>query len=387
MRESISKEWKQIIVDFTDETKSFIVESIHPVFVWKSAPQKRVKLRAQLAPYNFATQVTKLADGKYEFKLSKTHSKKFAEFVRDFRSMIGDSLDDKWDDILAGKSLKLETFEENSLHIELLSSENLCSTQRGNEYSSLIQIDGVTREIIASVPIQDGQGICFDDKGNICVLEGNEIHIYNENLENISSIDVCISYGVGLTFNQDRFYVTVPSKNYVKAIHSKNTDLSEIIRVPSPISVRVHCGSTYILCAHFLAIIQRSMDSNSTPIVLFEKKGSVVSFSDFIIVDNIAFILDSFDGNIYKYEFLTGELKLVNISGYHPSGNPQCICSYEHNQILISETDNNKISSFFSRDSGDHFHFIGEYPFEDFLPNKIATRSRYIFATALNSPL
>ena len=181
-----------------------------------------------------------------------------------------------------------------------------------NNYSALIRMDGITLEAI-SVPLRDGQGICLNDAGNICVLDnGKGIHIYNENLECIRRISFFVSNGVGLTFSNNTFYVTSPSQNCVtKADH--DSILSEIF-VPNPISVRVHFGATYILCGNNLTLILPAVGSESIPIVLFEQRGSMVTFSDFIIVDNIAFILDSFAGDIYKYELLTGESKLLNFS-------------------------------------------------------------------------
>ena len=434
----LTDEWVAVFEDNlknqNSETKNIIaiiVKNIHPVFVWKSARLNRVKLRAQLAPYNFATQVIVLADGKYEFKLSKNHKKIFARLIADLNNMEGDSWQEKWKNVLDGK-LKLENItqenklqegKESSLKLtnkgasskrryEELNSRNCTvpsKVYRPNEHSSLIRMDGISQEI-KSVPLQDGQGICLNDDGNICVLDnGNGIHIYNENLEKIKTISFFVSCGVGLTFSNNTFYVATPLKNCVlKADHHS---IHSRIFVPNPMSVRVHCGGTYILCGNNLTYILPSLESESTPvpIVLFEHKQSIMSnfilehiafpdlwfdikqsmvtFSDFIIVDNIAFILDSVAGDIYKYDLVTGELKLVKIPENPPSGNPQCICSYEHNQILVSETDNHKISSFLPRSSffarGDYFQYIGDYPLKDFQPNKITTKGRYIFTTAL----
>ena len=405
---SLSDEWDAVLTHFKNNPTAevaIIVPNIHPVFVWKSAKFKRVKLRAQLAPYNFATQVTLLADGNYEFKLSKNHKKIFARLAGDLYNMEGNSWRDKLQNVLNGKTLKGENLAQENKFTEGKETPFMLPNQgtsikrrfeelnnssgplspklsRSNEYSSLIQMDGISRKIIKSIPLQDGQGICINDDGHICVLDnGNGIHIYNENLEKITTISFFVSCGIGLTFSNNTFYVVSPLKNCVlkadhQSIHSK-------IFVPNPVSVRVHCGGTYILCGNNLTCILPSLSGESIPMVLLEQKGSMVTFSDFIIVDNIAFILDSFEGNIYKYDLRSGELKLVCITDCSPSGNPQCICSYEHNQILVSETDNHKISSFLARDSGDGFQYIGEYPFEDFQPNKISTKGKYIFTTAL----
>lgn len=386
----LSDEWIHIFQSFTENTE-LIVKDIHPVFVWKSTTQKRVKLRAQLAPYNFATQVI-LVDGKYEFKLSTNHKKKFAELARDLRNMEGESMAEKWNNVLAGKPLKISEEEENQSNAEIETTlqhfplpiqgekrtfHNLNDKFKSN--SSLIRIDGITKSI-EKVLLKDGQGICLNDEGNICVLDpGEGIHVFNDNLTKISKIDFILPGSVGLTYHQEKFYVTVPLKNYIKIFHTQNISLSNIIQLPNPISIRVYCGSIYILSVNNLTLIH----GNSSPVLLFEEKGSMVSFSDFIILDNNAFILDSFQGFIYKYELLTGKLNLTNIRDHQASGNPQCICLYENTQILISESDNNKISSFFLRDFGDWFNFITEYKLENFQPNKIVTKGKYIFTTAL----
>ena len=400
MSDTLSVEWIAVFERFLANPNSgapIIVQEIHPVFVWKSAPQKRVKLRAQLAPYNFATHVEVQNDKKYEFKLSKNHKKIFSRLTNELYNMEGNSWEAKWKTVLNGKSLKLgnktqdNKLQESPNQVTALkrnfkelnnSNGNLSKIYRSNEYSSLIRMDTLTKDT-KSVSLQDGQGICLNAEGDICVLDnGNGIHIFNENLEWTKTISFFVSSGVGLTFSQNTFYVVSPMKNCV--LKADDQTIRSRIFVPNPMSVRVHCGGTYVLCGNNLTYILSLLGSDSTSIVLFEEKGSMVTFSDFIIVDNIAFILDSFAGDIYKYDLLGGELKMLEIPEYQPSGNPQCICSYEHNQILVSETDNHKISSFLSRGSGDHFQYFGEYPFGDFQPNKITSKGgRYIFSTAL----
>ena len=407
----LSEEWVDIFERFVKSGNEDLIEivkviHIHPVFVWKSNRLNRVKLCALLSPYQFATQVIRNGD-KYEFKLSKNHKKIFAYLIRDINNMKGDSWQEKWQNVIKGKPLKdinrkkaensapkkkLQVDKESSFKLprpnqrksskrkfEELNNSNVPSkVYRSNEHSSLIRMDGISRNV-KSVPLQDGQGICLNDEGNICVLDnGNGIHIYNENLEWIKTISFFVSSGVGLTFSNNTFYVATPLKNCV--LKADDQTIQSKIFVPNPMSVRVHCGGTYILCGNNLTFL---LGSEIIPIVLFEEKGSMVTFSDFVIVDNIAFILDSFAGDIYKYDLLTGDLNLAKIRENPPSGNPQCICSYEDKQILISETDNHKISSFFARDSGDHFQYIGDYPLENFQPNKITTKGKYIFTTAL----
>ena len=412
VEETLSLEWKLIFDNCiqSETPPKLIVENIHPVFV----PNQRanhVKLSTQLHPHKIATQLNKQSDGKYEIILSNNHKKIFVQMIKDLNNMEGDSWNEKWKNIEAGKPLKpgnlsiRNKLQEGNKETSFKSPNQGTSIKRkfeevnnisvplkvyrSNEHSSLIQINGITRET-KSVPLQDGQGICLNDEGHICVLDnGNGIHIYNENLEWIKTIDF-IQCGVGLTFSQDIFYVALQSRNCIKKIHSNMNRESSTIYFPNPISVRVHCGSTYVLSSSTLVCFLSSITDENIPMVLFQEKGSMVSFSDFIIVDNIAFILDSFDGKIYKYDLSSVESKVVVDIGndltsgkYSPSGNPQCICSYENNQILVSETDNNKISAFLSRDSGDHFQYIGDYPLGDFQPNKITTKGKYIFTTAL----
>ena len=401
--ETLSEEWILIFDNCKQKetTPNLIVENIHPVFVPKENQANRVILSTRLLPYKIATQLNKQSDGKYEVKLTNNHKKIFVQMIKYLNNMEGESWNEKWKNV--GKPLKSENLSSKNKLQEGKETSSKSPNQgtsnkrkfeevnnisfpskvyRSNEHSSIIRIDGISGEK-KLVPLQDGQGICLNDEGHICVLDnGNGIHIYSENLEKIKTIDF-IQHGAGLTFSQEIFYVTIPSKNCVKKIHSKHLDSTANIYLPDPISVRVHCGSTYILSSTTLVCLLPSITNGNIPMLVFEERGSMVTFSDFIIVDNIAFILDSFNGYIYKYDLLNGELNIVKIPGNPPSGNPQCICSYEHNQILVSETDNNKISSFLSRDSGDHFRFIEEYPLGDFQPNKITTKGKYIFTTAL----
>ena len=376
-KDKLPVEWENIF-ECTNNNPSalnFTVENINPVFVWKSRAKTTVKLRKQLEPHQFTTTVKILSDKKYQFDLPKGTVDKFKNLINDLRKMDGDSWNNKWDNVLARGFPSPKKIEETPLQ----SNQSLF---RSN--SSLIRLNGTLVEKV--IQLHDGQGICLNDQGHICVVDnGNGILLFDENLEYFNTINLQ-DFGIELTFDgfQKKFYIT--SENCISTIDASNFEFVPIFQIPNPISVRVYYGSTYILSGNNLTYIIK-ITNGYIPISLFDIQW--VSFSDFIIFDeinsekNIAYILDSFSGNIYKYNLLTGEMSMVDTLKYQPSGNPQCICSYEHNQILISEPKNKKIVSFIPRNS-DSFQYFWEYTFEDFRPNKITTKGQFIFTTGLN---
>ena len=236
---------------------------------------------------------------------------------------------------------------------------------------------------------------CFNDEGYLCVLVRNTILLFDDDFVEQGEIKVenfnppLNGSGIRLYFIEDTFYITDTQQNKVYMIKE---GLTTFISAACPKAVCYHDGLLYILGKTYLEVVkEQKLGSERIPMVLFEEKGSMVTFSDFIIVDNIAFILDSFAGDIYKYDLLTRAKTATKVyfRGNPRSVNPQCIYSCEKNkQILISETDNHKISSFLL-ESGDHFRFIEEYPLTDenyiFKPHKIIAKSKKIFVHVENT--
>ena len=141
------------------------------------------------------------------------------------------------------------------------------------------------------------------------------------------------------------------------------------------VSVCVHNTHTFVLGPNYLSIkIPRFgiMELFTLP---------NVAFSDFIIIEESAFILDSFNGVIYKY-YLGGAhfgksddiLKRVKIYPETTLENPQGICSFVGNTILVSQADKQVITQFKFTSNND-LEFIREFSTKDYKPNKLVSKN------------
>ena len=405
---SLSQEWANIFEQLSNTeaaNKTMIVTNIHPVFVWKSAIQKHVKLRPQLAPYMFVTKVIQLTDGKYEFKLSKNHSKKFTIMIRDIKGMEGDTWNAKWQNILNGKENLIP--KENKLHkekeISLKLSNQITSIQHRFEKvhkpgSSLFP-EETNRETILEQWLQnnlnraiytpfnqstnknilytlynlDGySAVCFNNSRSIvCALDNSGIHFFKITAENIEEFDFTaenfrLDEPVGISSFKDNYYIPIFKKNHVK-IKGK---IEDIIKIPNPVSVNF----PYVLSTtSFYKIGKVGIET------LFDMKSPgelpTISFSDFIMYKNkLAIILNSFDGKLYGYNCSErGECIELKVNpNYKISGNPRSICQYNEDTIFIAETDNRKISIFKIMNEGPNIYldYIDELRL-DFKPTKV----------------
>ena len=420
MSRKLTEEWVEVFDNFIANENSiddFTVKDIHPVFVWKSQPECKTKLCSIVkSPVNFIAEVTLTGDDfnkQYQFKLNSiNHKKNFRTVIEALQKVEGDSWIDKWNEAIKNKFLigtkktspgitfdeyKLTQSTVNEQTIQIVNTQPILEkrkygpTQIGiqtkkfksNDNSKLIRINRITKETI-SVPLLEGQGICINDEGNICVLDiGNGIQIYNENLECIKKISFNLPQGIGLSFYQKQFYITCPLKNSVILLNNTGTPTKKTFA--NPISVRVYYGRTYILCGNSFICDLQSL-SESVPAELIERNylGVNVTFSDFDIIDNFAFILDS-NGIIHRYDFLSGEITQQTIEDYKVSENPSGICrlnSDNNNQIFIAESENCKISSFIIEDNYME-KLAKEYLMQNYEPIKIVSNKKHVFATAI----
>ena len=113
-------------------------------------------------------------------------------------------------------------------------------------------------------------------------------------------------------------------------------------------------------------------------------KSQNVVFSDFIIINKVAFILDSLNGVIYKYFLLDGPLEKVNINTQLE--NPQGICSYVENTILVSQPDKQVITQLRFSANND-LEFFREFSTKDYQPNKLISKNNFIYSTTFKQTL
>ena len=261
--------------------------------------------------------------------------------------------------------------------------EQTLKKQKSNQHSVLIRIDRITSHF-SEKTLKDGQGICLNDSEEICVLDnGNGICFYNENLENLDNDimpdtlrDNC---GTSLFFDKNQFILCVP-KSQILLLCKKGSELSYEDKFPNLVSVCVHNSYTFVLGSDYLAI----KIPNFKVLELCRKPN--VAFSDFKIIGESIFILDSFNGIIHQYYFgvhlYEESLKIVKIN-YYPETtlkNPQGICSYVGNTILVSQADKQVITQFKFTSNND-LEFIQEISTKDYKPNKLISKNNFIYST------
>ena len=148
--------------------------------------------------------------------------------------------------------------------------------------------------------------------------------------------------GTSLFFDKNRFIFCVPISQILLLCKKDEEIVYEHKyeeKFPNLVSVCVHEEYTFVLGTNYLAIRipKFTLELCSIP---------NVSFSDFLIIGESIFILDSLNGVIYQYYlclFGRGPLKIVKINT--TLQNPQGICSYVDNTILVAsrQTSHNTI--------------------------------------------
>lgn len=180
-------------------------------------------------------------------------------------------------------------FNESDVPLKKMRSNEQCSAH------TITTIKTKENEIV----LLRADDICLNDKKCICLLDSDRIIIlHNDNYEEEIVADIpkkCV--GARLTFHEDIFYVTEPQKHTIYKISGSQTSK---IRVRNPKLVRFYRDSMYILSSTCLL---KMVDN--VPRKLFEEEGSEINFSDFFILNNVAFILDSVVGTIFSFELTT----------------------------------------------------------------------------------
>ena len=419
----LSEEWQQIFVNTKNQNfvsaTMFSLADFRPVFVWKSKKQNKIKLRDAMSQLcgvkSLSVQFSKT--DKYHFTLNKTAQTNFGKGVKALDEIKGDSWTDKWDE-----AIKLHSMRNASSGVSNVNENDSCQLQgttqsvvsnvnendllqlqgttqskkrkipftnitgtknyKPNDFSSLIRISK-NFETDITAPLREGRGICFNDKGNVCVLDnGVGIQIYEENLKIIDTISFQKHNGVGLSFNQKQYYIPFSSRNIVE-IYNENSKW-EKIHVKNPISVCVNDSSIYILSRDRFEVHFKSLQGILGPLELFkmeELKLPNVEFSDFIIDGISALLLDSCSGDIYQFDLLdpnlTNKTQLRSTKNEElENRNSSSICHFK-DEFFVSESNNWKI-----RCLDTSFQFMLYYETEPFQPNKITANHQFIFATA-----
>ena len=429
-------EWAVLLETLSSDpdslNKEITVTEIHPILSWRNTGA-RVKfctaIKDKLKSDITVSQVAK-EENKYKIKFEDNQWSKLVDIAKYLleKYELHDSWEDRYNNFLEDYKIEKSTTKRNKKteNIKIITNIDFASNsatpspsvshgavgvvekasykrskkrppeplnelppkkQKSNQHSVLIRIDGTTSHF-SEKTLKDGQGICLNDKGEICVLDnGNGICFYDEHLTNLQNdmMPDCLinDSGTGLFFgmNQFIFYVPTYQNLYTCKKEGENVFVCRFREnVSNVVSVRFHCDFAYVLSSNYFGI----RISNNLGISVLCKSQNV-SFSDFIVIGKSTFlILDSLHGVIYKYCSSDGSLETVNINT--TLENPQGICLYVGNTILVSQADKQVITQFKFTSNND-LEIFREFSTKDYQPNKLISKNYFIYATTFKQPL
>ena len=378
---TLSKEWIDLFTKLSDNPttveRQFHIEVLGPVFVWRDSKALTVKTCGPLSQ-RFGKEVranVKQIQSQYQFEFNEFNWKNLLRLVSELHNMESNLWDEKYKKYLSSKRPPSDIYPQPK-------------KLKSNKNSLLIRINGTKGMELTDFieeSLYDGQGLCLNN-GDICVLDnGKGIRVYNDQLKLISNFTAPTlqkKSGIGLAFDNVYYYVLISEtlliirKDPSCVFQSRNKmDFEDII---TPVSVRVHEGNTYVLGSNYL-IISMPFFEKRTNMFLF-KVDKDVSFSDFVYVENSAFILDSKNGDIYKFSF--GKLEKLRLIGMENiPGNPRGICTYTKNSFLVAQPNNQLITQFMLTPNEDSLTKCEEFSTKDYCPDKIISKNNFIFAT------
>ena len=395
---SLSDEWTRLLKILSSEDKDpldneIIVSDIRPILVWKNKEQIKAKFCRAIEDKlkgNITVKGVQEENETFRFKFTNNQWVKLKQLAKDICNQDSHSWQEKFEKYLQiDKQPAQPTYDLSKKRIFVPSNEEqTLKKQKSSQHSVLLRIDGTTTENGANHFVEkilkDGQGICLNNSEEICVLDnGKGICVYDEHLtilENAMMPPALINNdGTSLFFNTNSniflFYVPTFQILYLCRKDGENVFEARYVEdISNVVSIRTYTELPYVLSSNKLTV---RIDKHS---ILSFCQTPDVAFSDFIIIEGTAFILDSLNGVIYKYFLREGSLEKVKINPETTLENPQGICSYVDNMILVSQADKQVITQFKFTSNND-LEFIREFSTKDYQPNKLISKNNFIYAT------
>ena len=414
MCQQLSDEWiwllKTLSSEDQDPLDNKITVTMGSILVWKNKEKRQAKFCKAIGEKlrsNITVTGVQEENERYQFKFTNKQWAKLKKLANDICNQDSHSWQGKYEKYLPLKDNKPAEITIEPSKYEKLQQTNkqpiydiskkrafepsneeqiVLKKQKSNKHSVLLRIDGTTTENESShfieKPLIDGQGICLNNSEGICVLDnGNGICIYDEHLTNLENklmpIVLKNNNGTSLFFNTDNYFIFyVPTSQMLYLCKKEGETVLEgcfVEDISNVVSIRTHI-KPYVLSTNKLTV---RIDQDS---ILSFCQTSNVAFSDFIIIEGTAFILDSKNGVIYKYILREGSLEKVKINPETTLKNPQGICSYVGNTILVSQADKQVITQFKFTSTND-LEFIREFSTKDYQPNKLISKNNFIYST------